>query len=237
MLNITEKDSEMEQSGKVIQNNREPLSKPLYPTATSSASKTTPYVSPSVPVNRLPAIPGNKPPENSKSQSAENSKNESMAKDIEEGRLSGFIGPGTTLSGETSFQTLLRVDGHLSGRITSDEGTLLIGSTGVVDADIAVAMAIIDGKVNGDIIATKKLILVHTARVVGNIQTPRLVVEDGALVEGSCTMIKSREDTRTPQNGVQQDIPKTVPNGSQTLQPPPQLDKIKDTDIDPTLNK
>ena len=221
MFNLRGKDSEKEQTDKIMQNNQEQLSKPLYPPATSSASKATSNVSPSVSAMRLPALPENKPAEISKSQSPEISKGESITQDIEEGRLSGYIGRGTTLSGETSFETMLRVDGHLSGRITSDEGTLLIGSTGVVDADITVAMAIIDGRVNGDITVTKKLILVQTAQVVGNIEAPRLVVEDGAVVEGTCTMIKPGEVPRTQQNGTQKDAHRAAPNASQTPQPTP----------------
>ncbi len=124
---------------------------------------------------------------------------ESMARDIKEGRLSGFVGHGTVLSGETNFQAMLRVDGQLVGTVTSDSGTLLVGSNGQVDANIAVAAAVINGVVNGDIIATEKVQLGRTARVVGNIQTPRIVIEDGAVFEGSCAMMKAREaiETRT----------------------------------------
>ena len=49
---------------------------------------------------------------------------ESIARDIKEGRLSGYVGTGTTLTGETNFQAMLRVDGHLTGRVISDNGTL-----------------------------------------------------------------------------------------------------------------
>lgn len=121
------------------------------------------------------------------------SESESMARDIKEGRLSGFVGNGTVLTGETNFQAMLRVDGHLTGRVTSENGTLIIGATGKVDANIAVAAALINGTVNGDIIATEKIEFGRTARVTGNIQTPRLVIEDGAVLEGSCSMTKARQ--------------------------------------------
>lgn len=118
---------------------------------------------------------------------------ESMAHDIKEGRLSGFVGNGTTLNGETNFQTMLRVDGHLTGSITSEGGTLVVGSTGKVDANISVATAIVSGTINGDIVAAEKIELGRTARVVGNIQTARLLIEDGAILEGSCSMLKAKE--------------------------------------------
>ena len=89
---------------------------------------------------------------------------ESMARDIKEGRLSGFVGHGTVLTGETNFEAMLRVDGHLMGTVSSDSGTLLVGTNGQVDANISVAAALINGNVNGDIVASEKIQLGRTAR-------------------------------------------------------------------------
>lgn len=121
------------------------------------------------------------------------SESDSMARDIKEGRLSGFVGHGTTLTGETEFHAMLRVDGHLIGTVSSEAGTLIIGTNGQVDANVSVAAAMVNGAVNGDIIAREKLQLGRTARVMGNIQSPRLIVEEGAILEGSCSMLKARE--------------------------------------------
>jgi len=118
---------------------------------------------------------------------------ESMARDIKEGRLSGFVGHGTVLTGEAIFQAMLRVDGHLVGTVSSESGTLIVGTNGQVDANVAVSSAMINGTINGDIIATEKLQLGRTSRVIGNVHTPRLIIEDGAVLEGSCTMLKARE--------------------------------------------
>jgi len=123
------------------------------------------------------------------------SESDSMARDIKEGRLSGFVGHGTTLTGETQFQAMLRVDGHLVGTVTSDSGTLIVGTNGQVDANVAVAAAMINGTVNGDILATEKLQLGRTARVMGNIQAPRLIIEEGAILEGSCSMLRAMESS------------------------------------------
>jgi cytoskeletal protein CcmA (bactofilin family) len=115
---------------------------------------------------------------------------ESLAREIKDGTLSGFIGSGTVVTGEANFKAMLRVDGHLSGRITSETGTLIIGSHGQVDANIEVATATIHGTVNGDIIASQRLELGRAAKVNGNIQTPSLMIEQGAIFEGSCKMIQ-----------------------------------------------
>ena len=113
---------------------------------------------------------------------------ESLARDIKEGTLSGFVGSGTDFTGEATFKAMMRIDGHLSGRINSTSGTLVIGTNGKVDANIEVAVATIHGTVNGDIIATQRLELGRAAKVTGNIQTPSLVIEQGAIFEGSCKM-------------------------------------------------
>jgi len=121
------------------------------------------------------------------------SESDAMARDIKEGRLSGFVGHGTTLSGDTQFHAMLRVDGHLIGSVSSEAGTLIIGNNGQVDANVSVAAAMINGAVHGDIVATEKLQLGRTARVMGNISSPRLIIEEGAIYEGTCSMLRARE--------------------------------------------
>ena len=115
---------------------------------------------------------------------------EAIAREIKDGSLSGFVGSGTVVTGEANFKALMRVDGQLSGRISSTSGTLIVGANGKVDANIEVAVATIHGQVNGDIIATQRLELGRAAKLNGNIQTASLVIEPGALFEGTCKMIK-----------------------------------------------
>lgn len=115
---------------------------------------------------------------------------ETLARDIKEGTLSGFVGGGTVVTGEANFKAMMRVDGHLSGRVSSSSGTLIVGANGKVDANIEVAVAVIHGTINGDIIATQRLELGRAAKVNGNIQTPSLIIEQGAIFEGSCKMLQ-----------------------------------------------
>src|SRR5687768_1059157 len=129
---------------------------------------------------------------------------ESIARDIKEGRLSGFVGHGTVLTGETNFQMMLRVDGHLTGTVTSDGGTLIVGTNGQVDANVSVGVATINGVVNGDVIASEKIQLGRTARVMGNIGTPKLVIGEGGVFEGGCNMIKAREEQETQATAAQE---------------------------------
>jgi cytoskeletal protein CcmA (bactofilin family) len=115
---------------------------------------------------------------------------ETLARDIKEGTLSGFVGGGTVVTGEANFKAMMRDDGHLSGRVSSSSGTLIVGANGKVDANIEVAVAVIHGTINGDIIATQRLELGRAAKVNGNIQTPSLIIEQGAIFEGTCKMLQ-----------------------------------------------
>lgn len=143
---------------------------------------------------------------------------ETLARDIKEGTLSGFVGGGTEVTGEANFKAMMRIDGHLSGRVSSSSGTLIVGANGKVDANIEVAVAVIHGTINGDIIATQRLELGRAAKVNGNIQTPSLVIEQGAVFEGSCKMVqmtaaadKAKRDRKDDQQPLDTSRMKPIP--------------------------
>jgi len=99
----------------------------------------------------------------------------------------GFVGDVVNFSVEVRFKSMLRIDGHFSGNVTSPDGTLIV-STGaeVTKAVINVAVAKINGTVEGDIHVSKELVLGRTANVIGKVAAPALVVEEGARFNGSC---------------------------------------------------
>ena len=132
---------------------------------------------------------------------------ETLARDIKEGTLSGFVGGGTIVTGEANFKAMMRVDGHLSGRVSSTSGTLIVGANGKVDANIEVAVAVIHGTINGDIIATQRLELGRAAKVNGNIQTPSLIIEQGAMFEGTCKMVQMSQAADKAKNNIKKDEP------------------------------
>ena len=88
---------------------------------------------------------------------------------------------------------MLEVGGQLSGRVSSQDGTLIVSAGGVVDANIKVAVAQIFGTINGDIVATKRIELRRTAKVLGSLHTPSLTLEDGASFDGACSMAPTQE--------------------------------------------
>jgi len=157
---------------------------------------------------------------------------ESLARDIKEGTLSGFVGGGTDVTGEANFKAMMRVDGHFSGRITSSSGTLIVGNNGKVDANIEVAVAVIHGNINGDIIATQRLELGRAAKVHGNIQTPSLIIEQGAIFEGSCKMVQmhtAAEKAKTVKKDEPLDTTKMPPVRAEAPAKPTTIPNVSNT--------
>jgi cytoskeletal protein CcmA (bactofilin family) len=93
--------------------------------------------------------------------------------------------------GEFRFEGTLRVDGYAAGFLRSLTGTLIVGESGEVEANIVVAIAIIDGFLRGDIYATERVELGSHARVFGKIESPTLSIAPGAVFEGECHFLPS----------------------------------------------
>ena len=87
---------------------------------------------------------------------------------------------------ELLFKGTLHVDGYFSGRLRSDHGTLVLEENGEINTDIIVGVARINGAVIGNIKARERIELGSKARVIGDLHTPALTVEPGALFEGKC---------------------------------------------------
>lgn len=106
--------------------------------------------------------------------------------------LNAFIGEGTTFKGTLSFQGTVRVDGKLDGEIFTKD-TLVVGESAEIRADIHAGAIVIGGTIHGNITAEKKIELHSGARLYGNISTPSLVIAEGVVFEGSCTMGKQQK--------------------------------------------
>lgn len=127
---------------------------------------------------------------------------ESLLKNhVGEDDISGFLAEGTEISGEIRFRNVLRVDGKISGKVIS-ERELVIGETGVVDAEIEVGILSVSGKVTGKIHVKEKVEIHPTGRVVGDlsIEKPHLVIHEGGVFEGNVDMnAGKRKDARAGQ--------------------------------------
>lgn len=107
------------------------------------------------------------------------------------GTLTAFIDQGSEFTGKLSFKDTVRIDGHFEGEISS-ENTLVIGESGSVHASIRSQVVIVSGEIQGDIIAGQQVTLHKTARILGNVKTEKLVIEEGAELNGKIEMGKGK---------------------------------------------
>jgi cytoskeletal protein CcmA (bactofilin family) len=118
------------------------------------------------------------------------------------GGLTAFIDQGSEFEGKLSFKDTVRIDGRFRGEISS-ENTLIVGESGDIEATITSNTVAISGSVVGDVIAKSKVVVHKTGSVDGNIDTPSLVVEEGARIAGQIKMgSSSRKSSSAPLKAV-----------------------------------
>jgi cytoskeletal protein CcmA (bactofilin family) len=96
------------------------------------------------------------------------------------------------LDGDLSFKDMLRINGHVAGKIFSYKGTLIVDGSAKVEAEINVAVCVISGIVIGDVIGHERVEVGSGAVVKGNISTPKLSIKPGAVFQGDCRMLKDQ---------------------------------------------
>ena len=114
-----------------------------------------------------------------------------MKKERKVDSISTFLGAGTSFEGAIDFQGTIRVDGRVSGKISSKDGTLIVGEKASIDADVTVSVAVVMGEVNGTIDAQDRIEVYPPGRIGGDIQAPVISVEPGGIFNGTCAMKKS----------------------------------------------
>ena len=103
------------------------------------------------------------------------------------GNLNTIIGKGSAFEGRLSVQSTLRVDGRVKGTIKTSD-SLVVGKEGDIDGDIAVRNAIVGGKLKGKLDASGKVVLESNSVFSGELKTTKLVIDEGAVFEGTCAM-------------------------------------------------
>jgi len=127
------------------------------------------------------------------------------------GEIVSHLGEGTELSGDISFTNGLRVNGVIKGKVHS-EALLEIGPTGKVDAEINVRKILIRGEFHGAIHASDRVEILKDGKVFGDIFSPCLIIEAGAIFEGRCNMIDRSEMKNKDGTGLKPDSSKISPS-------------------------
>jgi len=106
-----------------------------------------------------------------------------------------YLDAGSRIAGKLSFETPAHIDGQVEGEILAKD-SLTIGESAVVAAQIKADSVIVAGKVSGDIVAVRRIEIRPSAKVLGNVTAPVLVINEGALFEGHCAMQPEAHDDR-----------------------------------------
>jgi cytoskeletal protein CcmA (bactofilin family) len=97
------------------------------------------------------------------------------------------IGEESFFEGKFSIRGSLRIDGRFEGQaLLVDQ--LQVGPKGRVKTNIVATSIVVEGLVLGNMSATRRILLLSTARVLGDLKTPELIIQDGVILEGHCTI-------------------------------------------------
>ena len=99
-----------------------------------------------------------------------------------------MIGAGVNIQGDLISDEDLLIKGQINGSITAEVSEVVVGAEARLTACIRAQVVKVEGKITGDITATEKVIVAKTGDVTGNIQAPRVNLEDGAKFKGSIEM-------------------------------------------------
>jgi cytoskeletal protein CcmA (bactofilin family) len=118
--------------------------------------------------------------------------------------LRSFLGEDVEIIGEVRFSEIMRVDSHISGTIVSDSGNLIIMEKGIIKATIQAGVVEVGGTVEGTITAKTSVKIHSTGRVYGDIYTPALIIDHGAVFDGKCHMLESKNNAKKDFAGIEQ---------------------------------
>ncbi len=105
----------------------------------------------------------------------------------DEKSIKAYMGEDTVFNGSLTFDGAVRIDGKFEGQVKTND-TLIVGETGDLNADVTAGVLISKGRINGTIIATERVEIHSTSKIVGNIRAPSFVVEIGAVFDGHVDM-------------------------------------------------
>lgn len=105
------------------------------------------------------------------------------------GRLGAFIDEGSEIEGKYTCAGTVLLEAKCTGQIVARD-TLIVGAVAVVHADVQAVRLVVHGQLVGSVAATERVELKAGARVVGDIDAPVIVMEEGAVHDGHCRMSK-----------------------------------------------
>jgi cytoskeletal protein CcmA (bactofilin family) len=103
--------------------------------------------------------------------------------------INSIIGEGTRFNGEFDLNGLLRIDGDFCGTVRT-EGKVLVGKNGRAECTVYAGTVVVGGILRGNIFANEKVVILSTGIVLGNIHSPRFIVEEGVIFNGTAKIVQ-----------------------------------------------
>lgn len=107
-------------------------------------------------------------------------------------KVDTIIGNGTNIHGSINADGNLRIDGNVEGDVTI-KGDVFVGKTGIVNANVKGNNVTVAGEIHGNIVVEDKLELHSTAKVYGDIEVDKLIINEGAVFKGLSKMVSDKE--------------------------------------------
>src|SRR5579863_229810 len=120
------------------------------------------------------------------------------------------IGRSVVIKGDISGSEPLYIDGRVEGTINFADSRVTIGRNAIIVANVSAKEVVVMGTVTGNIHCTDRLDIRSEATVTGDVVTPRVCIEDGALVKGSVEVRTEKKQGAQPQNEKSQAQAKAV---------------------------
>lgn len=109
-----------------------------------------------------------------------------------ERRQVAWIGQSVTIEGKIVSSQDIRIDGHVTGSIEVGQHELVLGPGSAVKADVDARSVLVGGTLEGDVTATDRIQVQSTGVLLGDVVSPRLVVQDGGVIRGKADIAGSR---------------------------------------------
>lgn len=101
------------------------------------------------------------------------------------------IGKSITIKGDLTGEEDIQVEGTVEGRVDLPNNQFTVGPEGKVRAEIHAKLVVVIGQVTGNIFAAERLEVQATGVIHGDVKSPRLIVHEGAVINGSIEMSKA----------------------------------------------
>jgi cytoskeletal protein CcmA (bactofilin family) len=122
------------------------------------------------------------------------------------GEINTVIGRGAVIEGTFTVQNSVRIDGKVCGPVEVG-GLLVLGNGGEIDGEVRARDAIIGGTIKNRILASGKVTLEPKSVVQGEVNTSRLIIEEGATFEGRCVVGQKGKPTALQERAGRSGLP------------------------------